>query len=61
RYADIDYKRFNFNANMTSQVTDWGRNPERTIDAAPEYKYKDIYLYANGNRKLHIAYQHTLV
>ncbi|NDV58042.1 alpha-galactosidase [Bacteroides sp. 519] len=29
--------------------TDWGRNPERTIDAAPEYKYKDIYLYANGN------------
>lgn len=28
--------------------TDWARNPERTIDAAPEYKYKDIYLYANG-------------
>ncbi|NDV80988.1 alpha-galactosidase [Bacteroides sp. 51] len=28
--------------------TDWGRNPERTIDAAPTYKYKDIYLYANG-------------
>lgn len=28
--------------------TDWGRNPERTIDAAPEYKYKDIYLYADG-------------
>lgn len=28
--------------------TDWGRNPERIIDAAPQYKYKDIYLYANG-------------
>ena len=28
--------------------TDWGRNPENTIDAAPEYKYKDVYLYANG-------------
>ncbi|NDV64263.1 alpha-galactosidase [Bacteroides sp. 224] len=28
--------------------TDWGKNPDRTIDAAPEYKYKDIYLYANG-------------
>lgn len=28
--------------------TDWARDPERTIDAAPEYKYKDIYLYANG-------------
>lgn len=28
--------------------TDWGRNPDRTIDAAPQYKYKDIYLYADG-------------
>lgn len=28
--------------------TDWARNPERVVDAAPEYKYKDIYLYANG-------------
>lgn len=23
RYADMDYKRFNFTANLTSQVTDW--------------------------------------
>ena len=23
RYADIDYRRFNFNANITSKVTDW--------------------------------------
>ncbi|MDD4991224.1 MAG: alpha-galactosidase [Paludibacter sp.] len=28
--------------------TDWGKNPERTLSDAPEYKYKDIYLYANG-------------
>jgi alpha-galactosidase len=28
--------------------TDWGKNPERTIDDAPEYKYKDVYLYADG-------------
>lgn len=28
--------------------TDWSRDPERTIDAAPEYKNKDVYLYANG-------------
>lgn len=28
--------------------TDWSRNPERTIDAVPEYKNKDVYLYANG-------------
>ena len=29
--------------------TDWGKKPERTLTDAPEYKYKDIYLYANGN------------
>ncbi len=28
--------------------TDWGKNPEREIKDAPQYKYKDIYLYANG-------------
>jgi alpha-galactosidase len=28
--------------------TDWGKNPERTVDNAEAYKYKDIYVYANG-------------
>lgn len=28
--------------------TDWGRRPDRTIKDAPDYKYKDVYLYANG-------------
>ena len=28
--------------------TDWGKNPEKTLKDAPEYKYKDIYLYANA-------------
>jgi len=28
--------------------TDWGKNPEQSLNDAPEYKYKDIYLYANG-------------
>jgi alpha-galactosidase len=28
--------------------TDWGKNPEKTVDDAPAYKYKDIYVYANG-------------
>ncbi|MBL4560686.1 MAG: hypothetical protein JKX79_06830, partial [Labilibaculum sp.] len=28
--------------------TDWGKNAERTIQDAPDYKFKDIYLYANG-------------
>lgn len=28
--------------------TDWGKNPEREVEDVPEFKYKDIYLYANG-------------
>lgn len=28
--------------------TDWGKDPERTIQDAPAYRYKDVYLYANG-------------
>ena len=28
--------------------TDWGKNKNRKIKDAPEYQYKDIYLYANG-------------
>ena len=28
--------------------TDWAKNPEREIKEIPGYKYKDVYLYANG-------------
>ena len=28
--------------------TDWAKNPEREIKEMPGYKYKDVYLYANG-------------
>lgn len=28
--------------------TDWWKQPEETIKDAPDYKYKDVYLYANG-------------
>jgi len=28
--------------------TDWGRHPDNTLRDAPEYKYKDVYVYANG-------------
>lgn len=28
--------------------TDWGKRGERTVREVPEYKYKDLYLYANG-------------
>lgn len=28
--------------------TDWGKNPEKIISDAPDYRFKDVYLYANG-------------
>jgi alpha-galactosidase len=28
--------------------TDWGKNKDRKIKDAPEYQFKDVYLYANG-------------
>lgn len=28
--------------------TDWGKRPESHIKEAPEYTFKDVYLYANG-------------
>ena len=28
--------------------TDWGKNPEREVEDVPGYKYKDLYIYANG-------------
>lgn len=28
--------------------TDWGKNPDRSIKEAPDYKFRDVYLYANG-------------
>ncbi|MDP4238426.1 MAG: alpha-galactosidase [Bacteroidota bacterium] len=28
--------------------TDWGKNKDREIKDAPQYQYKDVYLYVNG-------------
>ena len=28
--------------------TDWGRKPDKELEGAPGYTYKDVYLYANG-------------
>jgi len=28
--------------------TDWGKNKDRKLKDAPQYQYKDVYLYANG-------------
>ena len=32
--------------------TDWGKNPEATVREAREYKFKDIYVYANGEPQI---------
>jgi alpha-galactosidase len=29
--------------------TDWGKKPERVMKDAPDYRYRDAYLYANGS------------
>ena len=54
-FSDEKFKSFVDKCKSNGQVggiywtpfTDWARNPERIVEAAPEYKYKDIYLYAN--------------
>lgn len=28
--------------------TDWGKHPDTAIKEAPQYKFRDVYLYANG-------------
>lgn len=28
--------------------TDWGKRPDAAVKEAPQYKFKDVYLYANG-------------
>jgi len=35
--------------------SDWGKNPEKEIEGAPDYKCKDAYLYANGHIQNSIA------
>ena len=42
--------------------TDWGKHPERTIKDAPDYKFQDVYLYANGQpQELDGAYALSLI
>jgi alpha-galactosidase len=55
-FTEEDLKSFADRCKANGQIagiywtpfTDWGKNPEREIREAPEYKYKDVYLYANG-------------
>lgn len=54
-FSDADLKDFADQCVANRQVpciywtpfTDWGKDPERTVPGT-QYKYKDVYLYANG-------------
>lgn len=56
KLTEAELKKFVMKCKANGQVagiywtpfTDWGKKPERVVDDSPEYKYKDIYLYANG-------------
>lgn len=56
RFSEEELKAFADRCRANGQVagiywtpfTDWGKKPEREIKEAPGCKYKDVYLYANG-------------
>lgn len=56
RFTEEELKAFVQKCKENGQVagiywtpfTDWGKNPERTVEDVPEYKYKDLYIHANG-------------
>ena len=56
RFSEEELKAFVEKCKENGQIagiywtpfTDWSRNPEGNVDDAPSYKYKDVYVYANG-------------
>jgi alpha-galactosidase len=56
RFSEEELKSFVQKCKENGQIagiywtpfTDWGKNPEASVREAKEYKYKDIYVYANG-------------
>ncbi len=56
RFSEEELKSFVQKCKENGQVagiywtpfTDWGKNPEATVREATEYKFKDIYVYADG-------------
>ncbi len=56
RFSEEELKAFVQKCKANGQIagiywtpfTDWGKNPERKVDQAEEYQFKDIYVYANG-------------
>ena len=55
-FSEEDLKDYASRCRQNNQVpciywtpfTDWGKNPERPVPGVEQYKYKDLYLYANG-------------
>jgi alpha-galactosidase len=55
-FSEAELKSFADRCKQNGQVpgiywtpfADWGKNPEQTVKDAPTYKYKDLYLYADG-------------
>jgi alpha-galactosidase len=56
RFSEEELKSFAEHCKANGQVpciywtpfTDWKKDPERIVEDMPRYKYKDLYLYANG-------------
>ena len=56
RFSEEELKEFVNKCKANGQIagiywtpfTDWGKNPESIVHDATEYKFKDIYVYANG-------------
>lgn len=56
RFSEVELKAFVEKCKANGQVagiywtpfTDWGKNPENIVHDATEYKYKDVYIYADG-------------
>jgi alpha-galactosidase len=56
RFSEEELKAFVEKCKANGQVagiywtpfTDWGKNPENIVHDATEYKYKDVYIYADG-------------
>ncbi len=55
-FSDKELKDFADQCHKCNQIpciywtpfTDWSKNPEKNVPCAASYKYKDIWLYANG-------------
>lgn len=47
-FADRCVKNHQVPCIYWTPFTDWGKNPEREVPGVEQYKYKDLYLYADG-------------